>query len=128
MSELEIKANAEQYALKRIASTDLSKQARDKILIQDAYEKGFNDCYVMAREEYEKQIEELQEELKAKQVVLNDFKSRCETVTERFNKKSGELNQAKEIIREYLEWADWKGSNCPSFKNICEKAEAFLKE
>ena len=51
MSELEIKANAEQYALKRITSTDLSIQARDKILIQDAYEKGFNDCYAMAREE-----------------------------------------------------------------------------
>lgn len=54
MSELEIKANAEQYALKRIASTDLLMQARDKILIQDAYEKGFNDCYAITREEYEK--------------------------------------------------------------------------
>lgn len=51
MSELEIKANAEQYALKRITSTDLSTQARDKILIQDAYEKGFNDCCATVRKE-----------------------------------------------------------------------------
>ena len=39
-----------------------------------------------------------------------------------------ELTEAKEIIRKYLEWADWKGSNCPSFADICKQAEAFLKE
>lgn len=41
---------------------------------------------------------------------------------------SEKLTKAKEIIREYMNWADWKGSNCPSFANICIKAEQFLKE
>lgn len=37
--------------------------------------------------------------------------------------------EAKEIIREFVEWANWQGnSKCPSFKSIQDKAEAFLKE
>ncbi|MBO6130938.1 MAG: hypothetical protein J6P28_03120 [Treponema sp.] len=39
-----------------------------------------------------------------------------------------QLTKAKEIIRKYMNWADWKGSDCPSFANICIKAEQFLKE
>ena len=37
-------------------------------------------------------------------------------------------NEAKEIIREFVEWATWQGSNCPSFKSIQDKAEQFLKD
>lgn len=47
----------------------------------------------------EKENAELKEEMKAKQVVLNDFKSRVETVTDRFNKKSSQLARAREILR-----------------------------
>ena len=37
--------------------------------------------------------------------------------------------EAKSIIREFVEWANWQGnSKCPSFKSIQDKAEAFLKE
>lgn len=50
--------------------------------------------------ELEKENAELKEEMNAKQVVLNDFKSRVETVTDRFNKKSSQLTKAKEIIEE----------------------------
>ena len=39
-----------------------------------------------------------------------------------------QLNNAKEIIREFVEWATWQGSNCPNFKSIQDKAEQFLKE
>lgn len=45
-----------------------------------------------------------------------------------YEKTKKQLTKAKEIIREYMNWADWKGSNCPSFASICKKAEAFLKE
>lgn len=40
-----------------------------------------------------------------------------------------ELSIAKGIIREFVEWANWQGnSECPRFKNIQDKAEAFVKE
>ena len=41
---------------------------------------------------------------------------------------SEQLTKAKEIIREFVEWANWQGSKCPSFKSIQDKAEQFLKE
>lgn len=36
--------------------------------------------------------------------------------------------KANEIIREFVEWATWQGSNCPNFKSIQDKAEQFLSE
>lgn len=99
MSELEIKANAEQYALKRITSTDLSTQARDKILIQDAYEKGFNDCYVMAREEYEK--------LSERNVQANDIiRDLYFIISSRIDYKDNiplkdEMNRVKDFLMKY---------------------------
>ena len=39
-----------------------------------------------------------------------------------------QLSKAKDIIREFVEWATWQGSNCPNFKSIQDKAEQFLKE
>ena len=42
-------------------------------------------------------------------------------------KKNDQLTKAKEIIREFVEWANWQGnSKCPSFKSIQDKAEQFL--
>jgi hypothetical protein len=41
--------------------------------------------------------------------------------------KDNQLTKAKEIIREFVEWANWQGnSKCPSFKSIQDKAEQFL--
>lgn len=62
---------------------------------------------------------ELKEELKAKQVVLNDFKSRVETVTDRFNRKSSQLTYAKTIIKDLLDNSD---------EYARQRAEDFLKE
>jgi hypothetical protein len=43
--------------------------------------------------------------------------------------KDEQLTKAKEIIREFVEWATWQGnSKCPSFKSIQDKAEQFLSE
>lgn len=38
------------------------------------------------------------------------------------------LTKAKEIIKEFVMWANWNGANCPNFKDIQSKAEQFLKE
>ncbi len=39
------------------------------------------------------------------------------------------LEEAKEILREFVGWADWQsGGDCPSFKRIKVKAKEFLKE
>ena len=38
------------------------------------------------------------------------------------------LTEAKEIIRKFVEWANWQGnSKCPSFKIIQDKAAQFLE-
>lgn len=100
MTELEIKANAEQYALSRITSTDLPTQARDKILIQDAYEKGFNDCYAMAREEYEKLLER---NMKAREII-------------------------EEYARIQNTYFDSSSEFYSAERELLETAEAFLKE
>ena len=47
---------------------------------------------------------------------------------ENLDKCAEKLEEAKKIIREYMNWADWKGSNCPSFASICIKAEIKIKE
>ena len=41
-------------------------------------------------------------------------------------KTKTQLKQATEIIKEFVEWANWQGSNCPNFKSIQDNAEAFL--
>ena len=42
---------------------------------------------------------------------------------------NSQFTKAKEIIREFVEWANWQGnSKCPSFKSIQNKAEQFLSE
>lgn len=66
-----------------------------------------------------KENAELKEELKAKQAVLNDFKSRVETVTDRFNRKSSQLTYAKTIIQDLLDNTD---------EYARQRAEDFLKE
>lgn len=38
------------------------------------------------------------------------------------------LTKAIEIISAFVEWANWQGDKCPSFKSIQDKAEQYLKE
>lgn len=46
-----------------------------------------------------------------------------------FEKQKDQLTKAKEIIREFVDWANWQGnSKYPSFKSIQDKAEQFLKD
>lgn len=59
---------------------------------------------------------------------INDWKAKADKAYSEKANAEIKLNEAREIIKEYLEWADWKGSNCPSYASICEKAEAFLNK
>lgn len=65
-------------------------------------------------------------ELKADNAEWGKASDKWKSLYESTNKQ---LTNAKEIIREYVNWANWQsGGNCPSFKSIQDKAEAFLKE
>ena len=80
--------------------------------------------------ELEKENLELKEEMKAKQVVLNDFKSRVETVTDRFDKKSSQLVKAREILQEYIRINILPPieRNFDDEVKLFNKAEQFLEE
>ena len=72
--------------------------------------------------DYFKRITELEQENKVLAQNLED----TEIVNKSLEKENAE---AKEIIREFVEWANWQGnSKCPSFKSIQDKAEQFLKD
>ena len=74
--------------------------------------------------EYFKHVEELEKEnaeLKEKYVKNITDCDICDTYC------NSQFTKAKEIIREFVEWATWQGnSKCPSFKDIQDKAEQFL--
>lgn len=54
--------------------------------------------------------------------------NRCEAL-EKENKKLKEENKtAKEILKQFVVWADWQGANCPSFDVIKNEAKQFLEE
>lgn len=57
-------------------------------------------------------------------VELEEKRAESQGITNRLH----QLIKAKEIISAFVKWANWEGSNCPSFKSIQDKAEQFLKE
>ena len=104
------------------------------------YFVGFDikNAYLASAEPREKRIAELEKELEqAKKVqVVEHFEafgqcrdSRRIASLETENAELKEQNtKAKEIIKEFVEWANWQGSGCPSFKSRLDKAEQFLSE
>lgn len=81
------------------------------------YEAGELVAYV---EKLEKENVELKEQVETSYEVYNnnlDYSYHIEK----------QLTKAKKIIGEFVEWANWQGSKCPSFKSIQNKAEQFLK-
>ena len=83
-------------------------------------------AFEMGKQSKEKRIADLEKEnaeLKAKNKWYSEqvCNKECAEVW-------GQLTNAKEIIREFVEWATWQGSNCPNFKSIQDKAEQFLSE
>lgn len=75
----------------------------------------------------EKRIEELEKEnaiLNEKVNILDNCDRLDDVIIEAYK---DQLTTAIEIIREFVEWANWQGnSKCPSFKSIQYKAEQFL--
>ena len=71
-------------------------------------------------------LEKENEELKAeKEANENGVKKYAEF----YFQINDKLTKAKELLNEFIKWADWQGnSKCPSFKRIKDKAEAFMKE
>lgn len=70
--------------------------------------------------ELEKENAELKVEVGISYEVYNDNLDYSYHIEE-------QLTEAKKIIGEFVEWANWQGSKCPSFKSIQNKAEQFLK-
>ena len=92
-----------------------NKGARDKA-IQNVgfYQKQMQDIY----DKKNKQIAELEKE-------NAELRTRCNELF----LQTMQLTNAKEIIKEFVEWANWQSnSECPSFKSIQHKAEQFLSE
>lgn len=58
----------------------------------------------------------------------NHYKALVPVLEDNAEQLRNELKQAKEVIKEIVSWANWEGANCPSFKDIQNKAEQFLKE
>ena len=88
----------------------------------------YDEAYIKGYELSEKQIAKLEKEnaeLKKDNSEWEKASDKWKSVYELTNKQ---LTNVKEIIREFVEWATWQGSNCPNFKSIQDKAEQFLSE
>lgn len=103
------------------------------------------DAIIWATKELEKENTELKEQISTKDILIEELQEQKVYWKEssfdwrhkffkldkvkRLIKKDKQLSKAKEIIREFVEWANWQGnSKCPSFRSIQDKAEQFLKE
>ena len=86
--------------------------------LYDEGTKQIQKAYELGKSELEKENAELKEKLGNYQKGMFD----------EIEKRDINLTKAKEIIREFVEWATWQGSNCPNFKSIQDKAEQFLSE
>ena len=87
-------------------------------------------AFEMGKQATDKRIAELTDELKSLRESIKDYGAGCYENGLRNGKRKLEeqLIKAREIVKEFVEWATWQGSNCPNFKSIQDKAEQFLSE
>ena len=100
---------------------ELKQKCKERAKIfQQAMESCHSSSPIDCIEWFADRIAELEKEnAELKKRVDNLYNSDCWA--------SEQLTKAKEIIREFVEWATWQGnSKCPSFKSIQDKAEQFL--
>ena len=84
--------------------------------------KGARDKAIQNVGFYQKQMQDIYDK-KNKQIA--ELETRCNELF----LQTMQLTNAKEIIKEFVEWANWQGnSKCPSFKSIQDKAEQFIKD
>ena len=123
MTKEELQKEAENYLNQNCKRWESDSLCVDDIAIEN---------YLAGAEPREKRIAELERENVKLQGLVNQYKaSKCSGIS-MFNRNmimSDQLVKAKEIIKEFVEWANWQGnSKCPSFKSIQDKAEQFLNE
>ena len=98
-------------------------------------EKRCNELFFQVNEKTER-IADLEKENAELKKELKNWKDEWQEQVQKANDESYartlqtiQLTKAKEIIREFVEWANWQSnSECPSFKSIQHKAEQFLSE
>ena len=89
---------------------------------------NLKDHNIMINKELEKENAELKSE---NQKWKDEWQEQVQKATDEGYARTLQtiqLSKAKDIIREFVEWATWQGSNCPNFKSIQDKAEQFLSE
>lgn len=103
-------------------------------------EKEIENCLIMKIKKLKEQVKNLVQQVIGS-CILAFTKNKEEKQDEQttFNSKAYheqmkrfdaeiKLEKAKEIIKEFVSWANWGGANCPNFKDIQSKAEQFLQE
>lgn len=101
--------------------SDLKKSCDET---QELLDKQIEATYKLDKENAELK-EKLSEQKQYTAFKCNEFVKKKEV----YEREHFFLTSAKEIIREFVEWANWQGnSKCPSFKSIQDKAEQFISE
>ena len=87
-------------------------------------QKEYEDKCLAQKIQYIKELKEENAELKEEIKNNEDLATVAYMQGAENQKKKADkqLTKAKEIISEFVEWANWQGSKCPSFKSIQDKA------
>ena len=112
-----------------------AKERADEYTSLRPFHIGYEEGYFDGAELREKRIEDLEKEkaeLKSEnQKWKDEWQEQVQKATDEGYARTLQtiqLSKAKDIIREFVEWATWQGSNCPNFKSIQDKAEQFLSD
>ena len=96
---------------------------------------GFFCGYEQAVKDMEQENNKLLDVINNQDVKIADLENQLEEEQEVnsienfvWDNMNKQLEQAKGLIKEFVEWANWQGANCPNFKDIQSKAEQLLKE
>lgn len=112
---------------KILRAFEMGKQASEKRIEELEHQLTHRNCIDCSNHSSKLRMRTLElekenAELKAENTELKSGCGMC------YRKDKENLTKAKEIIREFVEWATWQGSNCPNFKSIQDKAEQFIKD
>ena len=89
--------------------------------------KGASDIAIQNGRFYQKQMQDIYDKKNKQIAELEKENAELRTRCNELFLQTMQLTNAKEIIKEFVEWANWQGnSECPSFKSIQHKAEQFL--
>lgn len=112
---------------------ELKEQIHERVYNIKVPTLGFSrrDLFNIAME-YAEPREKRIAELEKENAELKEDNSEWEKASDKWKSvyelTNNQLTKAKAILRGFVDWANWQGSNCPSFKSIQDKAEQFLKE